>query len=140
MTLEEYAEKKGWLKRIIQSKESRIRFFQDKAVNCTAGYSKTSGCTASRNVHPTEDAMVEIEALRDAIRSDKKEMKELDAAFLKELAEMENPTLAVVLELKDVRGGTWQDVSRSMQYSVRQVHRLHNEAAEYLRKKGAGGA
>ena len=135
MTLEGYLERKNRLLRSIRSKESKIRFFQDKAVNCTVGYSETSGSTSSRNIHPMEDAIAETDALRKEVMSEKEELSELDAAFLGELREMDNPTLAVVLELKYVQGSTWQGISQATGYSVRQLYRFQKEAIEWLRGK-----
>ena len=138
MTLEEYLEGKKWIRRDIQRKKAKIRFFQEKAVNVTARYSDTSGCSETRNVHSMEDAVLDVNELEAQIRSDLEKLRELDAAFLRELKGMDNPMLAMVLELKYVYDGSWREVAQSTQYSVRQLHRLQKEAAAYLREKNTG--
>ena len=65
-------------------------------------------------------------------------LKTLNAAFRRGLKQIGNPTLAAVLELKYIDGGSWRAVARSMQYSVRHIYRLRDEAAERLRELERG--
>lgn len=140
MTLEEYQDEKYKILQTIRCKEAKIRFFQNRAVDTSVRYSETSGCSGSRNAHSMEDAVVNTEELREQIRAEREQLKQLDESFLRELREMDDPKLAMVLELKYIHGGSWRDIADSMQYSVRQLHRLQKEAAEYLRAKSTDGS
>lgn len=133
MTLEAYLEKKNSVLRGIRSKEAKIRFLYDRATSSTARYRDTPGGSVGRGHAQVESAIAEAEEIRETIRADWERLETLGAVFRQSLDSIGDPALAMVLELRYIEDGSWKDIAKSMGYSVRQMHRLRNEAAERLR-------
>ena len=133
MTLDAYLEEKNTILRGIRGKEAKIRFLYERATSSTARYRDTPGGSGGRGHAQVEGAVAEAEEIRDTIRADWERAEMLDVEFRRGLDSIGDPALAVVLELRYIEDGSWKDIAKSMGYSVRQMHRLRNEAADRLR-------
>ena len=136
MTLDEYLdEKKGILDRI-KYKESRIHLYELKANSCTVRYDPMAGYNATRNLHPMEDAVIEIIELQNEVKSLKAELTLLNERFRKSIKQIDDVNCRIVLEMKYIDDKTWDDIRAVMHYSRAHLFRIRSKGEELLMKTG----
>ena len=83
-----------------------------------------------------ESALVNLLCLEEEINDDIDQLIDLKRELKTFVAEIENSSYRLLLELRYLGGSTWEEVAAIMGYDVRWVYRLHRkEANELLESK-----
>lgn len=132
LTLDEYLDEKKALCDRIRYKEARILFFRSKANACTSRYGEKIGSTPSPNMHMMEDAMVEVMSLEDEIAGIKAELSMLNDSFRETIHRIGDVRLEMVLEMRYIEDGTWEEIAHATGYSRTQLHRYLSQGLNKL--------
>lgn len=132
MTKKEYLSQAFWFDKLIKIKIEQLASFRDEAEKCTPtltgmpgstdrGASKVANCVASM-VDLEHEMKVELDELLQARRG-----------ILLAIKVLGDPESRLLLELRYIHYKTWKEISQVMEYNIRHVYRLHDEALEKLK-------
>lgn len=127
MKAKEYLEQAYRVDHQIQSKLDQIQVLNNIATKATTTFGDIPH-SSSPNPHKMEDIILRIVALESEIQDDLEyliELKEKATHMIKKVKNVEHRTL---LEERYLNFKTWEQIAEDLQYSVRQVYRMHGEA------------
>ena len=131
MTPKEYLNQAYWLDRRIDSKLEQLSALRDTATKTTAVMDgEVVGHT--RNVHSLQDVIAKIMDMEVEINSDIDALVDLKRDIMRTIKEIENPEYQTLLELRYLCFKRWEEISVIMNYSVRRIFQIHDEAMEKL--------
>ena len=131
MTAKEYLNQAYWLDRRIDSKLEQLSALRDTATKTTA-VMDGEVVSHTRNVHSLQDVIAKIIDMQEEINSDIDALVDLKRDIMRTIREIEDPEAQTVLELRYLCFKRWEEISVIMNYSVRRVYQIHDEALEKL--------
>ena len=131
MTAKEYLNQAYWLDRRIDSKLEQLSALRDTATKTTA-VMDSEVVSHTRNVHSLQDVIAKIIDMQEEINSDIDALVDLKRDIMRTIREIEDPEAQTVLELRYLCFKRWEEISVIMNYSVRRVYQIHDEALEKL--------
>ncbi len=131
MTAKEYLNQAYWLDRRIDSKLEQLSALRDTATKTTAVmYGEVVSHT--RNVHSLQDVIAKIVDMQEEINSDIDALVDLKRDIMRTIKGIENPEYQTLLELRYLCFKRWEEISVVMNYNLRHIYRLHDEALEKI--------
>lgn len=131
MTAKEYLNQAYWLDRRIDSKLEQLSALRDTATKTTA-VMEGEVVSHTRNVHSLQDVIAKIMDMQTEINNDIDALVDLKRDIMRTIREIEDPEAQTVLELRYLCFKRWEEISEIMNYSVRRVYQIHDEALEKL--------
>ena len=131
MTPKEYLNQAYWLDRRIDSKLEQLSTLRDTATKTTA-VMDGEVVSHTRNVHSLQDVIAKIIDMQEEINGDIDALVDLKRDIMRTIREIEDPEAQTVLELRYLCFKRWEEISVIMNYSVRRVYQIHDEALEKL--------
>ena len=131
MTKKEYLNQAYWLDRRIDSKLEQLSALKDMATRTT---SVMSGEVVShtRNVSSMQDVIVKIITMENEVNVDIDRLVDLKAEIMRVIKAVASPEHQTLLELRYLCFKPWKVIADRMDYIVRHVYRLHDEAVESI--------
>ena len=83
---------------------------------------------STRQPSPIENAIVKLIELENEINDDIDKLVDLKKTIMDRIASVKSDENRLILELRYLSFKTWEDIAEIMNYSYRQVHRIHSEA------------
>ena len=131
MTAKEYLNQAYWLNRRIDSKLEQQSALRDLATKTTA-VMDSEVVSHTRNVHSMEDILAKIMDMEDEINNDIDALVDLKRDIMRTIKGIENPEYQTLLELRYLCFKRWEEISVVMNYNLRHIYRLHDEALEKI--------
>ena len=131
MTAKEYLNQAYWLDRRIDSKLEQLSALRDTATKTTA-VMDGEVVSHTRNVHSLQDVIAKIIDMQEEINGDIDALVDLKRDIMQTIREIEDPEAQTVLELRYLCFKRWEEISVIMNYSVRRVYQIHDEALEKI--------
>ena len=88
---------------------------------------------AARNVHSQQDILAKIMDMEDEINNDIDALVDLKREIKRTIERVENPEYLILLELRYLCFKRWEEIAVMMNYNIRHIYRLHDEALEKLK-------
>ena len=129
MTAKEYLNQAYWLDRRIDSKLEQLSALRDMATKTTA-VMDGEVVSHTRNVHSLQDVIAKIMDMQVEINTDIDALVDLKRDIMRTIKEIENPEYQTLLELRYLCFKRWEEISVMMNYNLRHIYRLHDEALE----------
>lgn len=142
MNAKEYLSQAFQLDQRINSKLGQVSMLRDLALKTTSVL-QADKVQSTKQQSPMESALVKLISLEEEINDDIDQLIDLKRELANFVAEIENPSYRLLLELRYLGGSTWEEVAAMMGYEVRWVYRLHRKAlkdAENLLKRTLVGS
>lgn len=127
MNAKEYLSQAFKLDQRINSKLGQVSMLRDLALKTTSVL-QTDKVQSTKQQSPMESALVKLISLEEEINDDIDQLIDLKRELANFVAEIENPSYRLLLELRYLGGSTWEEVAAMMGYDVRWVYRLHRKA------------
>jgi DNA-directed RNA polymerase specialized sigma subunit len=86
----------------------------------------------TRNRYPMENAIVKLIDLEHEINDDIDRLVDLKRDIVILINSVQQPEYHLLLELRYLSYKTWEEIAATMDYSYRQVHRLHGQALKEI--------
>jgi len=118
----------------INSKLEQVAGLRDLAARATAGI-HAARVSGTKQRSPLENAVVKLVDLEHEINADIDKLVDVKRGLAALIATIDNSAYRILLELRYLNGGTWEDVSTHMGYDLRWVYRLHNRALVEVERK-----
>ena len=131
MTAKEYLNQAYWLDRRIDSKLEQLSALRDTATKTTA-VMDGEVVSHTRNVHSLQDVIAKIIDMQEEINSDIDALVDLKRDIMRTIKRIENPEYQTLLELRYLCFKRWEEISVVMNYNLRHIYRLHDEALEKI--------
>lgn len=131
MTAREYLSQAYRLDQRINSKLEQVASLNELATKCT---STLTGLPRNQN-HATSamaDSVAKIVDLQAEINRDIDHLVNLKRDMVRVIKAVDNSEYQTLLELRYLCFKTWEQIAVDMEYNVRHVYRLHDEAVENL--------
>ena len=129
MTPKEYLNQAYWLDRRIDSKLEQLSALRDTATKTTA-VMDGEVVSHTRNIHSLQDVIAKIIDMQEEINSDIDALVDLKRDIVRTIKGIENPEYQTLLELRYLCFKRWEEISVVMNYNLRHIYRLHDEALE----------
>jgi len=123
----EYLSQAFQLDQRINSKLEQVSMLRDLALKTTSVL-QDDKVQSTKQQSPMESALVKLMNLEEEINDDIDQLIDLKRELATFVAEIENPSYRLLLELRYLSGSTWEEVAAMMGYDVRWVYRLHRKA------------
>lgn len=127
MTAKEYLGQAYRLDQRINSKLEQVLSLRDLTTKATATMSDMPG-SGSRNVYKMQDIIGKIIDLENEINADIDQLVDLKREMVALIKSVENPEYQTLLELRYLCFKTWEQIAVIMQYSTRNIYKLHETA------------
>ena len=127
MTAKEYLGQAYRLDQRINSKLEQVLSLRGLTTKATATMSDMPG-GGSRNVYKMQDIIAKIVDLEDDINRDIDALVDLKREMVSVIKAVENPEYQTLLELRYLCFKTWEQIAVDMQYSTRNIYKLHDSA------------
>ena len=138
MTAKEYLNHAFWIDVGIGSKLDQLERLNALATRATAVFSDTP-VDRTRNVHKTEEVILDIIMLEDDIKQDIARLAKEKKEIVDAINSVEGKELRTVLEKRYLCFLPWEEVAADTHYSIQHVFRLHGQALkqidEYLKMR-----
>lgn len=135
MTAKQYLRQIYKLNEKIKDKQERINSLRLMSESIGAiDYSKDK-----IKLSPSADAsftnqIMQIIKFEKELEKDKNRMKELFVEISRTIDQVENVNEMLVLSKRYLLMKSWEQIAEEMNYSVRQIHRIHSEALKHVTK------
>ena len=127
MTAKEYLGQAYRLDQRINSKLEQVMSLRDLTTKATATMSDMPG-GGSRNVYRMQDIIGKIIDLEDEINQDIDALVDLKREMVATIKAVADPECQTLLELRYLCFKTWEQIAVDMQYSTRNIYKLHDRA------------
>ena len=127
MTAKEYLGQAYRLDQRINSKLEQILSLRELTTKATATMSDMPG-GGSRNVYKMQDIIGKIVDLENEINADIDKLVDLKREMVAVIKAVTDPELQTLLELRYLCFKTWEQIAVDMQYSTRNIYKLHDTA------------
>ena len=87
----------------------------------------------TRNVHSQQDILAKIMDMEEEINNDIDALVDLKREIKRTIERVENPEYLILLELRYLCFKRWEEIAVMMNYNIRHIYRLHDEALEKLK-------
>ncbi len=127
MNAKDYLSQAFQLDQRINSKLEQVTMLRDLALRTTSVL-QDDKVQSSKQQSPMENALVKLMSLEEEINDDIDQLIDLKRELTMFVAEIENPSHRLLLELRYLGESTWEEVAAIMGYDIRWVYRLHRKA------------
>ena len=127
MTAKEYLGQPYRLDQRINSKLEQVLSLRELTTKATATMSDMPG-GGSRNVYKMQDIIGKIVDLENEINADIDKLVDLKREMVTVIKAVTAPELQTLLELRYLCFKTWEQIAVDMQYSTRNIYKLHDTA------------
>ena len=127
MTAKEYLGQAYRLDQRINSKLEQVLSLRELTTKATATMSDMPG-GGSRNVYKMQDIIGKIVDLENEINADIDHLVDLKREMVAVIKAVEHPEYQTLLELRHLCFKTWEQIAVDMQYSTRNIYKLHDTA------------
>lgn len=127
MTAKEYLGQAYRLDQRINSKLEQVLSLRELTTKATATMSDMPG-GGSRNVYKMQDIIGKIVDLENEINADIDKLVDLKREMVTVIKAVTDPELQTLLELRYLCFKTWEQIAVDMQYSTRNIYKLHDAA------------
>lgn len=127
MNAKEYLSQAFRLDQRINSKLGQVASLRELATKITANI-HTEKVSGTKQRSPMENALVKLIALEYEINSDIERLVGLKQEIMNAVTAVKSDEHRLLLELRYLSFKTWEEIAEIMNYSYRQVHRMHGEA------------
>ena len=132
MTAKEYLGQAYRLNQRINSKLEQVMSLRDLTTKATATMSDMPG-GGSRNVYRMQDIIGKIIDLEDEINQDIDALVDLKREMVATIKAVADPECQTLLELRYLCFKTWEQIAVDMQYSTRNIYKLHDRAIKEIK-------
>ena len=132
MTAKEYLGQAYRLDQRINSKLEQVMSMRDLTTKATATMSDMPG-GGSRNVYRMQDINGKIIDLEDEINQDIDALVDLKREMVATIKAVADPECQTLLELRYLCFKTWEQIAVDMQYSTRNIYKLHDRAIKEIK-------
>ena len=132
MTAKEYLGQAYRLDQRINSKLEQVMSLRDLTTKATATISDMPG-GGSRNVYRMQDIIGKIIDLEDEINQDIDALVDLKRKMVTTIKAVADPECQTLLELRYLCFKTWEQIAVDMQYSTRNIYKLHDRAIKEIK-------
>ena len=132
MTAKEYIGQAYRLDQRINSKLEQVMSLRDLTTKATATMSDMPG-GGSRNVYRMQDIIGKIIDLEDEINQDIDALVDLKREMVATIKAVADPECQTLLELRYLCFKTWEQIAVDMQYSTRNIYKLHDRAIKEIK-------
>ena len=132
MTAKEYLGQAYRLDQRINSKLEQVMSLRDLTTKATATMSDMPG-GGSRNVYRMQDIIGKIIDLEDEINQDIDALVDLKREMVATIKAVADPECQTLLELRYLCFNTWEQIAVDMQYSTRNIYKLHDRAIKEIK-------
>ena len=132
MTAQEYFNQAYRLDQRINSKLEQVMSLRDLTTKATATMSDMPG-GGSRNVYRMQDIIGKIIDLEDEINQDIDALVDLKREMVATIKAVADPECQTLLELRYLCFKTWEQIAVDMQYSTRNIYKLHDRAIKEIK-------
>ena len=116
----------------IRQLERELEVWRSRAEKITPGGGEGGGGGRSDRIQNAVGMLVELqEKLADQLAA----LARMREEIVREIDRVEEPQLCRLLKLRYLQGMTWEQIAVEMNYSFRQVLRMHGEALNHLLKE-----
>lgn len=127
MTAKEYLGQAYRLDQRINSKLEQVLSLRELTTKATATMSDMPG-GGSRNIYKMQDIIGKIVDLENEINADIDKLVDLKREMVTVIKAVTDPELQTLLELRYLCFKTWEQIAVDMQYSTRNIYKLHDTA------------
>ena len=132
MTAKEYLGQAYRLDQRINSKLEQVMSLRDLTTKAAATMSDMPG-GGSRNVYRMQDIIGKIIDLEDEINQDIDALVDLKREMVATIKAVADPECQTLLELRYLCFKTWEQIAVDMQYSTRNIYKLHDRAIKEIK-------
>ena len=132
MTAKEYLGQAYRLDQRINSKLEQVMSLRDLTTKATATMSDMPG-GGSRNVYRMQDIIGKIIDLENEINQDIDALVDLKREMVATIKAVADPECQTLLELRFLCFKTWEQIAVDMQYSTRNIYKLHDRAIKEIK-------
>ena len=132
MTAKEYLGQAYRLDQRINSKLEQVMSLRDLTTKATATMSDMPG-GGSRNVYRMQDIIGKIIDLEDEINQDIDALVDLKREMVATIKAVADPECQTLLELRYLCFKTWEQIAVDLQYSTRNIYKLHDRAIKEIK-------
>ena len=132
MTAKKYLGQAYRLDQRINSKLEQVMSLRDLTTKATATMSDMPG-GGSRNVYRMQDIIGKIIDLEDEINQDIDALVDLKREMVATIKAVADPECQTLLELRYLCFKTWEQIAVDMQYSTRNIYKLHDRAIKEIK-------
>ena len=132
MTAKEYLGQAYRLDQRINSKLEQVMSLRDLTTKATATMSDMPG-GGSRNVYRMQDIIGKIIDLEDEINQDIDALVDLKREMVATIKAVADPECQTLLALRYLCFKTWEQIAVDMQYSTRNIYKLHDRAIKEIK-------
>ncbi len=130
MTAKEYLKQYRRLSDDIDSKKEQVERLRELA----KGVSRSAETGISGRISDRVGRMVaKILDLENELCCQIRRQLELKAEIEGAIAKVDDPTLRQLLTFRYISGDEWEQIAKSMNYSIRQIYRLHGKALQKIK-------
>jgi DNA-directed RNA polymerase specialized sigma subunit len=131
MTAKEYLRQVRWIDQRIDSKIALTERLRDTATKATFTMSDMPR-SDSPNLQRMESVIVKIIDMECSINEDIDRLVDLKHTVIAAIRALRNPEQELLMEQHYLNYRSWEDIATMMNYSTRQVLRLHGEALQKI--------
>ena len=131
MTTKEYLSQASRLEQSINTKLDQARTLREMATKVTTVFSDMPS-SGTKDVHSMQNIITKMVDLEVEINNDIDELVDLKREIISLIKQIEKPEYRTLLELRYLCYKTWEQIAVLMNYTIRHVHRIHDEAVETL--------
>jgi DNA-directed RNA polymerase specialized sigma subunit len=132
MNAKEYLSQAFWLDQRINSKLEQLESLRNLSMKVTTSYEQER-VNKTKEKSPMENAIIKLLDLEREIDENIDELVDLKRKIMEIINSIESDEYRLVLEMRYLNFKTWEDISESLNYSYRQVHRIHGEALKMVK-------
>lgn len=132
MTAKEYLDQAYRLDQRINSKLEQVLSLRELTTKATATMSDMPG-GGSRNVYRMQEIIGKIVDLENEINADIDQLVDLKREMVAVIKAVKNPEFQTLLELRYLCFKTWEQIAVDMQYSTRNIYKLHDSAVKAVK-------
>ena len=135
MNAKEYLSQAYRLDQRIDAKIEQVAFLNSLATKCNATIGGMPR-NPNRGDSTMADVVVKIVDLQNEINADIDRLVDLKREIISVIKAVENPEYQILLELRYLCFKTWEQIAVEMNYRVRNLYILHDEALKYVTVPG----
>ena len=127
MTTKEYLSQAFRIDQQINSKLEQLQALRDLATKTISPMNDMPG-SPTRNTSKMEDAVIKIVALSEEINAEVDRLVDLKVEITHAIKSVDNVECALLLELRYLCFKTWEQIAVELNYDIRHIYRLHQQA------------
>ncbi len=132
MTAKEYLAQAFRLDQRINSKLEQVSRLRNMAMKATSSF-QAERISGTKQHSPMESSLVKVIDLEYEIDADIDRLVDLKREIIEVVNSVQHPECQLVLELRYLSYMNWEEIAERMNYSYRQIHRIHGQALSNIR-------